>query len=64
MATTEVTDTAVTDSAVTDAAVTDGEVLAVPAALRGGAVTLWVAVGALLGYGVLQTVLKAAALFG
>lgn len=34
------------------------------AAIRVAAVTLWVVVGSLLAYGVLQTVLKASALFG
>jgi hypothetical protein len=34
------------------------------AALRVAAVTLWAVVASLLGYGVLQTVIKASALFG
>lgn len=34
-----------------------------PASLRLGAITLWTVVSALLGYGVLQTGIKASALF-
>ena len=40
------------------------ETTTVPLALRATAIGLWVVVGALLVYGVSQTVIKAAALFG
>ncbi len=53
---------------VTEAPVSDASPEVAPAqpglAIRGMAVGLWAVVGTLLGYGILQTAIKAAALFG
>jgi hypothetical protein len=48
----------------TDHATEDVPPAAAGAGLRVAAISLWGVVGTLLGYGVLQTVIKASALFG